>query len=82
MQNFKKYSEDILKKLKENKNLTLQGNWTIMEFFVNQSIQEEISGNIVIGGPTLPLVVMMNTDTGEVKYFSLKFLIGDLIENN
>ena len=82
MQNFKKYSEAILKKLKENKNLTLQGNWTIMEFFVNQSIQEEISGNIVIGGPTLPLVVMMNTDTGEVKYFSLKFLIGDLIENN
>lgn len=76
--NFPSYQSDILEALKTKAGLS--GNWTIMDFFVNQPIQKEISGNLTIGGPALPLVLVMNQTTGEMKYFSLKFLLGDKIK--
>jgi hypothetical protein len=74
---FQTHKNEIFKALTEKGKLV--GNWSILDFFVNQPIQKEISGNVIIGGPSLPLVVVMNQDTGEVKYFSLKFLLGNKV---
>ena len=78
--NFQNIQADILDAVKTKAGLV--GSWTVLDSFANQFIQKEISGNVLIGGPTIPLVIVMNTLTGEIKYFSLKFLLGDKINLN
>lgn len=75
---FQRYKDDILEALQSK--AKLEGRWTILDFFVNQPIQKSISGNVIIGGPALPLVIVINQDSGEVRHFSLKFLLGDKIK--
>lgn len=75
--NIENYKNEILNAVKTKAGLT--GNWVILDFFVNQPVQKEISSSLTLGGLALPLIVIMNQSTGEIKYFSLKFLLGDKI---
>lgn len=46
--------------------------------FINQSIQAELSNNIIIGGSTLPMVAVVKKSTGQLFFYALKALIHDL----
>lgn len=54
-----------------------QGEYILLDSFINQPIQKEISGSFVVGGPTLPMVALVAVKTGEVKYIALKLIIPD-----
>ena len=56
---------------------TNSGDYLILDNFINQPIQKEMSGNLVIGGPTLPMVAIVNRISGEVKFIALKLIIPD-----
>jgi hypothetical protein len=52
--------------------------YTLLQSFINQPIQTEISGNVVIGGPTLPMVAIANNQTGQLEFFALRILLPDI----
>ena len=57
--------------------VTKQGDYFLIDKFINQPIQQAISGAFVVGGPTLPMVVLVHAKTGEVKFIALKVIIPD-----
>ncbi len=52
-----------------------QAEYVLIDGFVNQPIQSELSGDFVVGGPTIPLVMLLRTRTKEIVYIPLKALI-------
>jgi len=72
----------LSKKLKEGV-LTDPNGFTLLDGFINPSISNDISGNLVLGGPTLPMVAVISNTSGQVYYFALKALLPnhELIKN-
>ena len=54
---------------------TQQGQYILIDNFVNQPVSTELSGNVVIGGPSIPMVMIADARTAEIKYFALKALL-------
>lgn len=50
---------------------------TLIDGFVNQPISLELSGSFVIGGPTVPMVMIVGNNTGRIYFFALKALLPD-----
>jgi len=53
-------------------------NFTLIEGFINQPIAKELSGSIMIGGPTIPLIAVACKNCGNMQYHALKALLPDL----
>ena len=70
---FTEYKDKIIKALEDR--AELKGEWTLIEAFINSPIQPELSGNVVIGGPSLPLVAVASKTSGEVRLFALRALL-------
>ena len=51
---------------------------TLIDGFVNQPISMELSGSFVIGGPTVPMILVVGNNTGRIYFFALKALIPDI----
>jgi len=51
-----------------------ENGFTIIDGFIMQPISGEVSGNITIGGPTVPLVAIVGNTSGRIYYFALKAL--------
>ncbi len=51
---------------------------TIVDGFVNQPLSMELSGSFVIGGPSVPLVMLVGNDSGQIYYFALKAILPDV----
>lgn len=61
-------------KLKGNK-LHLTEKVTIIDGFVNQPLSMELSGSFVIGGPAIPMVMLIGDESGRIYYFALKAIL-------
>ncbi|MBU0455855.1 MAG: hypothetical protein KKA99_03665 [Gammaproteobacteria bacterium] len=55
-----------------------ENGFTIVEGFIMQPISNEMSGNIIIGGPSIPLVAIVGNTSGRMYYFALKALLPDI----
>jgi len=55
-----------------------ENGFTIVEGFIMQPISSEVSGNMIIGGPTIPLVAIVGNTSGRMYYFALKALLPDI----
>ncbi len=55
-----------------------ENGFTLVEGFIMQPLSKEVSGNIVIGGPTIPLVAIVGNTSGRMYYFALKALLPNL----
>ncbi|MEI6375741.1 MAG: hypothetical protein WCO97_00935 [bacterium] len=64
-------------KLSQNK-LSVNEKVTIVDGFVNQPLSMELSGAFVIGGPAVPLIMLVGNDSGRVYYFALKAILPDV----
>lgn len=62
------------KKLKSNK-LHLSEKVTIIDGFINQPISMELSGSFVIGGPAIPMIMLIGDESGRIYYFALKAIL-------
>lgn len=54
--------------------ITGENGFTLVEGFIMQPLNNEVSSNIVIGGPTIPLVAIVGNTSGRMYYFALKAL--------
>ncbi|MBU3668362.1 MAG: hypothetical protein FGM57_00155 [Candidatus Taylorbacteria bacterium] len=76
---FSEYKEKIKKAIDTRSSiLGINEPVSIIDGFVNQPIQNDLSGSFVIGGPTIPMVMLVGSHSGRVYYFALKALIPDI----
>lgn len=64
-------------KLKSNK-LHLPEKVTIIDGFVNQPLSMELSGSFVIGGPAIPMIMLIGDESGRIYYFALKAILPEI----
>ncbi len=64
-------------KLKSNK-LHLSEKVTIIDGFVNQPLSTELSGSFVIGGPAVPMIMLVGDESGRIYYFALKAILPNI----
>ena len=78
---FSDYKDKIIKKLKEEENYEKFGIYekvSLLPSFINPSVYDELAGNFVFGGPTIPMIALVGKESGRVYFFSLKFLFPEL----
>lgn len=51
---------------------------TLIDGFVNQPFSMELSGSFVIGGPTIPMIMLLGNNSGRIYFFALKALLNNL----
>ena len=67
---------EIAEKLNEKKAILPcqrcgQSNFSVLDGFVNLPLSEEISGNVIIGGPSIPCAVIACNNCGNLSYHAL-----------
>lgn len=72
---FEDYKQEIIKALGERGNLGITEPVTIVDGFINQPIQKELSGSFVVGGPAIPMVMLVGNTTGRIYLFALKAIL-------
>jgi len=54
--------------------ITGEQGFTLVDGFIMQPLSNEVSGNIVLGGHTIPMVAVVGNTSGRMYYFALKAL--------
>jgi len=78
--NFNEYKDRIISAL-ENKGFRMRTEgvnvqqYALIDGFINQPIYNQLSNNVVIGGPTVPMIMIVKIGTGELSFFPVKALI-------
>jgi len=75
---FENYKARILDALRAKGNLGILEPVTLVDSFVNQPIQGELSGSLSIGGPAIPMIMLLGSNTGRIYYFALKAVLPDI----
>ena len=59
----------------QSKKLHISEKVTIVDGFVKQPLSMELSGSFVIGGPTMPMIMLVGNESGRIYYFALKAIL-------
>lgn len=74
--------QDSVKVELEKKLLTApipgEGGFSLINGFLNPSVQSEISSGINMGGPSMPMVGLVGNASGRVYAFALKAILPDI----
>ena len=63
---------------KRYENLGITEEVTIIDGFVNQPFTMELSNTFMIGGTTIPMIMLVGKDSGRIYFFALKAIIKDI----
>ena len=55
-----------------------ENGFTLVDGFIMQPINNELSGVFILGGPLIPLVAVIGNTSGRMYYFAVKALLPDL----
>lgn len=72
---FSDVKDRIIEALKANK-IDLDKH-TLFEGFISEPFSKELSDSITIGGPTIPMILLVNNQ-GKIELYALKALVSDL----
>lgn len=72
---FDDYKQKIIDALRAKGNLGISEPVTLVDGFVNQPIQSELSSSLNIGGPAIPMIMLLGNNSGRIYYFALKALM-------
>lgn len=78
---FSDIKEELQKKLQEKlKTSPILGEagFTLIEGFITTSLQGEISGSFILGGPIIPTVGIVGNTSGRIYTFALKAVMPDI----
>ncbi len=75
---FAEYKQRIITAINEKGNLGITEPVTLVDGFVNQPIQSELTGAFVVGGPAIPMFMLLGTTSGRIYYFALKAILPDI----
>ena len=73
----KELQDKIQEKLKLSP-IPNEAGFTLIDGFTNLSLQEDISNNVIIGGPSIPMVGIVGNTSGRIYTFALRILMPDL----
>lgn len=77
--NFLDYRQRILDALNTRADaLGINEPTTLIDGFISQPLQSELTGAFVIGGPTIPMIAVVGQTSGKIYYFALKALLPDI----
>lgn len=79
------FTDEIKQKIIANlkvRDLGIGEDVTLISGFINQPINRKLSNDLVVGGPTLPMVILVGNMTGRVYLFALKAILNGKEENN
>lgn len=51
---------------------------TLIEGFLNQPFSPELSSSFVIGGSTIPMIMLIGSNTGKIYLFALKAIVPNI----
>jgi hypothetical protein len=51
---------------------------TLVDGFIRQPYNMELSSTFVIGGPTIPMIMLLGDETGQIYLFALKAILKNL----
>ena len=75
---FSEIKDELIKalndKLQSNR-LHISEKVTIVDGFINQPLSMELSGSFVIGGPAVPMIMLVGNESGRIYYFALKAVL-------
>ena len=77
---FADIKELLLKELSERAKTTCGEGFTLVEGFFNSPMQTELSNNLTIDGPSVPMIAVVDNNTGGMHFFALKALIPNIEE--
>lgn len=69
----------IIEKLKErSERVGIAESVTVLDGFVTEPFKTELTGAFTVGGPTIPMVVLLGNESGRIYFFALKALLPEL----
>lgn len=73
---FELLKNDILKEINSPEGaFKLDESTTLFPEFINQPFYTEITGATIIGGPTVPMIMLIGNNTGRIYLFALKAVL-------
>lgn len=64
-----------IKKRSQDKQFGISEPVTLIDGFVHQIFSNDISNNVTIGGPTIPMVMLLGDNSGRIYFFALKAIL-------
>lgn len=74
---FEDTREKILEALKQRRT-TINEPVTLLEGFVNEPFAKELSRSFIIGDATVPMIILLGSESGQVYFFALKAILPDI----
>lgn len=71
---FDDIKEEIVNALKR-RSLKITESMTLIDGFVSEPFGKELSDSFIIGGPTIPMVMLVGEESGQVYFFALKAIL-------
>jgi len=71
---FNKRKPDILQALND-KVKGCEKNYKLFDGFIELRVKDKLSKELMMGGPTIPCVSIVDDKTGEMRFYALKALI-------
>ncbi len=78
---FSEIKDDLQTALNEKLRLSLipnESGFTLIEGFMTLPLQGEISNNVILGGPSIPVVGIVGNTSGRIYTFALKVILPKL----
>ena len=81
---FADYKDKLIAELEKSDlaSLGINESVTLLDGFINQPIYSELTGNFVIGGPSIPMVALIGKTSSRVYFFALKALLPTLEQSS
>jgi hypothetical protein len=74
---FEDVKKDILDAL-NNRRIKITEPVTLLEGFVNEPFAKELSSSFLIGGPTVPMIMLLGDESGQIYLFALKAILPNI----
>lgn len=77
---FSDYKQEIINALNSRRSsqLGIHEPITLIDGFINQPLQNEFTGGLVIGGTSIPMIAVVGSNSGRIYYFALKALLPNI----
>jgi len=75
---FEDYKQRITNALRGRGNIGISEPVTLIDGFISQPLQAELTGAFVVGGPAIPMIMLVGNSSGRIYFFALKAILPDI----
>ena len=73
---FEDIKDDIIAALESrSEKMGIKESISLFDGFLSQPFKMELSDSFVIGGPTVPMIMLVGNESGQIYFFALKALL-------